>query len=85
MATTSKPVADPRYKHTNTPTVTKAAQAHSDKNLARAEKIENARLNQRGFIDAVLDGIDSVKKLFAGKAAQQQQQAIKKKASEHQK
>ena len=84
MASTSKPVADPRYKHTNNPTVTKAAQAHSDQNLARAEKIENARLNQHGFIDVILDGIDSVKKLFAGKAAQQQQ-AIKRKASEHQK
>ena len=78
-------VTDSAYRLPQNPKIKKELQKHSAENLKRAEERENKRLNEPGLIDKLLNGIDKVKKLLAGKKNTKQQQQIIQNKTQNQK
>jgi len=78
-------VTDSTYRLPQNPKIKKELQKLSAENLKRAEERENERLNEPGLIDKLMDGIDKVKKLLAGKKNKKQQQQIIQNKTQNQK
>lgn len=73
-------IKDPSFRIRN-PKTEQMMKEHEAENLARAEAKEKERLEKEGLIDAFLNGIDKISKLFSKKKKKEIEMLQQKKNS----